>query len=877
MKGRKQKQAQTTSGTGSKRKTAPSAVDDSINRAVELFKKGRNEQVLELLNSLSIEKLNGDWSKSPIYYRLMAFALINLGRFHEAEKNIDDGLQLVETDLDLLFVAIFVGVTLHDYEHAMEFGQKYLDQYQRLSATELKEYFSADRLSLAHNLLGVAARALHDFEKAAEYFNSAIKQDRTKSHPYINLANLYLQRKNYEKAEKIVADGLKHCSQIQELRILKEVLKNKATVSVCMIVKNEEELLSNCLESVRNWADEIIVVDTGSTDKTVAIAESYGAKVYHQSWAGDFSKPRNLSLEKATGDWIFIIDADEEFVAEDIAMLRQAMAQSKFRLVAINVYNMNRATGECTSFLPSYRLFRRDAGFYYDGIVHNQLKYGANEPALRVGARLKHYGYSLSPEKMKKKLERSRSLLEKQLQEQPNDSYVHFNYAQLLRGSGPELDSETTDLIIRHATKAVELSKDNLETQMNTHLMAHHQLITTYIYLKNYQEAERLCYQALALKADYLDPLLSLGQIYSHRRELEKAEKYYNKYLEIQADYNESEETTNFILLYLKARHIAYYGLAIIAHFKGDIAKAESYYKKVLTEYGPYSDTNIRLARIYMDRADLEGAWNILDRELSHNPDSAMGHLYMAEYLVRVHNIPAAEIHIRKALSNGSENREIIEKSGCFYANQGQVDMAIPIFEKLVSHNPDYSHGLRLLGKAYYDAGRYNKAQEIYQKYLQIENNDSEILNDLANCYFKSHDYHKAEIYYQRALALNQNLGVIYRNLGLTKMQLGRAEEALTLLERYIEISPDDIDIEMALGTIFRQIGRYTEAIPHYEKYLIGNVNNIEALFGISECYYNLGHIESALIGYRQVLKLSPDHPGANSRLKEVTRHPAIA
>ena len=84
----------------------------------------------------------------------------------------------------------------------------------------------------------------------------------------------------------------------------------KQTLSVAMIVRDEETLLKDCLESVK-WADEIIIVDTGSIDKTKEIALQYTDKVYDYVWNGNFSKARNFGLEKCTKDWILILDADE--------------------------------------------------------------------------------------------------------------------------------------------------------------------------------------------------------------------------------------------------------------------------------------------------------------------------------------------------------------------------------------------------------------------------------------------------------------------------------------------------------------------------------------------------------------------------------------
>src|SRR3989338_64847 len=84
-----------------------------------------------------------------------------------------------------------------------------------------------------------------------------------------------------------------------------------STISVCMIVKNEQQYLQQCLESVKNVADEIIIVDTGSTDNTKQIARQFTDNIYDFAWIDDFSAARNFSLSKAAKEWIFVIDADE--------------------------------------------------------------------------------------------------------------------------------------------------------------------------------------------------------------------------------------------------------------------------------------------------------------------------------------------------------------------------------------------------------------------------------------------------------------------------------------------------------------------------------------------------------------------------------------
>ena len=103
-------------------------------------------------------------------------------------------------------------------------------------------------------------------------------------------------------------------------------------ISLCVIAKNEEAMIADCLESVRDVVDEMIVVDTGSLDRTVAIAEAAGARVVTFKWCDDFSAARNASIKAATGDWVLILDADERLGAGQGAAIRAAVHSSTLRI-----------------------------------------------------------------------------------------------------------------------------------------------------------------------------------------------------------------------------------------------------------------------------------------------------------------------------------------------------------------------------------------------------------------------------------------------------------------------------------------------------------------------------------------------------------------
>ena len=101
------------------------------------------------------------------------------------------------------------------------------------------------------------------------------------------------------------------------------------SLSLAMIVKNEAAHLGHCLDSVQGLVDEIVVVDTGSSDDTVAVARARGAQVTRFDWIGDFSAARNASLAQVTGDWVLVLDADEAIDPVDFPRIRQACAQEQ--------------------------------------------------------------------------------------------------------------------------------------------------------------------------------------------------------------------------------------------------------------------------------------------------------------------------------------------------------------------------------------------------------------------------------------------------------------------------------------------------------------------------------------------------------------------
>jgi len=205
------------------------------------------------------------------------------------------------------------------------------------------------------------------------------------------------------------------------------------SLSLCMIVRNEGEYLFDCLNSVKGIADEIIVVDTGSTDNTIEIARSFGAQLHNFTWIDDFSAARNYSIKFARCDWILWVDADERLLAESIPEMKKLL-KSEQKAVIYRVQVRNRMQNDDYQYLSvAHRLFTNHHGISFSGRIHEQISPSAAK--LQVNERdsniiLDHLGYGLSVEEMTVKFQRNEKLLLRLVKDEPQNAYAHYTLAQ---------------------------------------------------------------------------------------------------------------------------------------------------------------------------------------------------------------------------------------------------------------------------------------------------------------------------------------------------------------------------------------------------------------------------------------------------------------
>ncbi|MCR8844810.1 glycosyltransferase [Paenibacillus sp. SC116] len=199
-------------------------------------------------------------------------------------------------------------------------------------------------------------------------------------------------------------------------------------ISLCMIVKNEEKHIVAALESVKSLVNEIIVLDTGSTDDTVSLAERLGARVFVEVWDNDFASMRNTCISYATQPFIFVMDADERLGTFDSKVLQRLLEQMMGRSdsaaqVKIQSYTQSGEISESSIV----RLFPNSASYKYVGRIHEQLESSSKMiHKYDSGIVLEHYGYQEQEIIEKNKYNRNLDLLFQCLRDNPDDGYTWF-------------------------------------------------------------------------------------------------------------------------------------------------------------------------------------------------------------------------------------------------------------------------------------------------------------------------------------------------------------------------------------------------------------------------------------------------------------------
>lgn len=226
------------------------------------------------------------------------------------------------------------------------------------------------------------------------------------------------------------------------------------TISLCMITKNEEEYLEQCLNSVKDIVDEIIIVDTGSTDRTKEITKKFNAKIYDFKWIDDFSAARNESLKHATKEWILILDADEFIEKKDLDKIKNIIGKADdfagFALEQRSYINSFfegakkndsdfKLVKQYSLYIPHFlvRLFKNRLGFYFKHRVHELAEDSIKEKGLKYQKSdiiLHHFGSTKDEKMINDKTLQYSDMVLKQLEEEPDNPRYNYQAARMFLG-----------------------------------------------------------------------------------------------------------------------------------------------------------------------------------------------------------------------------------------------------------------------------------------------------------------------------------------------------------------------------------------------------------------------------------------------------------
>ena len=338
-------------------------------------------------------------------------------------------------------------------------------------------------------------------------------------------------------------------------------------ISVCIIAKNEENYIRKCLSRLSLYDWEIIVVDTGSTDRTVEIACTYTSNVYHFDWIDDFSAARNYSISKASNDYILVVDCDEylendEITYETISGLTGLVAPHQIGM-------LNRFSPSAEFSVPgepSPIVHERIARFFnrkftcYKGAIHEQLVSKEGEPLnfIPVPLNFYHVGYQSADIKKEKAL-RNISLLKIELQSNDDDPYLLFQLGQSYFGLSEYANA------LPYFEKALSMEVNEQEEYVQT-------LVESYgyclVHMNQYEKALNLegVYPIFSRRADFI---FLMGLIYMNNAMFARAIQEFQKATTITAYAVEGVNS-----------YLAYYNAGVIYECMGNIAEAAKSYKQ---------------------------------------------------------------------------------------------------------------------------------------------------------------------------------------------------------------------------------------------------------------------------------------------------------
>lgn len=575
------------------------------------------------------------------------------------------------------------------------------------------------------------------------------------------------------------------------MNISQEKDNGNPILSACLIVKNEERFLRQCLESIKDAVNEIIIVDTGSTDGTIEIAKEYTEKVYSHEWENDFSKARNISIDYATGDWILIIDADEKLEKADIPILRQLLKSKDYNSIFFSVLS-DLPSGVSRNY--SQRVFRRGKG-HYEGIVHNQLVCEGH--SLATNLRIYHYGYNLDPEVMQRKFKRTETLLKNQIKENPNYGFAWMNLVRIYKCQ------EDWDELIRTAEEVIITKRQFLDD--NAYQMIMYDMAYALFSKGEYDRAEKACLEVLNSFPDNLDVNFILGSIYISKKNYQNSIRSYKKYLQIRERWEKKPEWTNLIIDTFASQGQAWNNIGSAYFELGEYDRAIDSYLNAIS----YKNDTIyfeNLARVYLRQNRTEDAEKVIKEADKLNIASDIMLSQIAEISYTRGDIDTAIEYTRKAIEKDGSKLKHHLNLGRLLTIKGSFDEAKSIFENVTYSNTEKVEILHNLAMINMKLNDKDKAKEYINRIMEQVDNSSNQYLSMGNDWVSIKEYDTAIQFYEKCLQKDhKNLSALI-NLATCYAEMGKLESAILGYKSALVINPGDPLVIRNLLTMKKKI-----------------------------------------------------------------------
>jgi tetratricopeptide (TPR) repeat protein len=607
-------------------------------------------------------------------------------------------------------------------------------------------------------------------------------------------------------------------------------VREKPQLSLCMIVKDEEKFLAQCLDSVQDVADEIVIVDTGSTDGTLPIAQRFGAKVFHYEWNNDFSAARNAALQHATGDWVLVLDADERLEPNDKPKLLEAMRFAAQPAVNIGGYALpfrNYIEGEESGPVIMHyatRLFRNLPGVAFSGLIHEEATpsiYGLGMQIAFANVLIHHYGYNRNVVDSRNKMERTYTLLFKQLEKEPDNPFHLYNLANTYQYDGKWEDA------LPYFEKAVALMKAEA-----FYAAAVYNGWATCLYcLKRYPEAVDKCLTSLRASPDHPETHYNLGLNYNALQRYDEAIEQFEKAIALGKTFS-----------------IGISDLSV------------STYK-----------AHFAIGQAYMGKRDNARAIESLRRALEIEPQFMPAQFHLGVALSEAGHVADAIQSLEAVLSSQPTHLEACEHLAHLYAQRGRGQDAIAFYERLLQQKPDCEAAHCNLGNLLNSLGERERAIHHYRRALALNPHRAETHNNLGVSLARCGDLTGAEEHYLTALRLNPRYAEAHGNLGVLRCEQGDWDGALRAFQRAIADKPDYVNAYLNMGDALRRCARLEEALQCYEKAATLHPQHALPFFKIGRLYLECNAPQAGILALQHAVQLDPHFTDAREQLAYAT------